>query len=163
MIFVTVGHQMPFDRMIRLVDQWAGDNPGLSIFAQIGESAYRPQHLEFTQLLSRQDFDAQLARCDSVVAHAGTGTIIQVLLKNKPLLVFPRLGELAETRNDHQIGTARHFAERNQLLAAFDEHEFLQQLAELRQFQPAREVSNSASPELLERVRNFLAGADGTL
>ena len=160
MIFVTVGHQMPFDRMIRLVDQWAGDNPGLSIFAQIGESAYRPQHLEFTQLLSRQDFDAQLERCESVVAHAGTGTIIQVLLKNKPLLVFPRLSELAETRNDHQTGTARHFADKGQVLAAFDEQEFLLRLTEFQQFRPTRVPDESASPELLERLRNFLVESD---
>jgi UDP-N-acetylglucosamine transferase subunit ALG13 len=160
MIFVTVGHQMPFDRMIQLVDQWADDNPGLSIFAQIGESSYKPQHIDFAQLLSRQEYDAHLERCDAVVAHAGTGTIIQALLQNKPLLVFPRLSELAETRNDHQTGTARHFADKGQVLAAFDEQEFLLRLTEFQQFQPTRVPDESASPELLERLQNFLVESD---
>jgi len=162
MIFVTVGHQMPFDRMIRLVDQWAGDNPGLPIFAQIGESSYRPRHIDFAQLLSRQEYDAYLDRCDAVVAHAGTGTIIQVLLQKKPLLVFPRLSELAETRNDHQTGTARHFADKGQVLAAFEEQEFLLRLTEFQQFRPTQVPGESASSELLERLRNFIAEPSDT-
>ena len=160
MIFVTVGHQMPFDRMIRLVDQWAGTNPQQTIFAQIGESSYQPQHMEYARLLSRGDFDSYLQRCDSVIAHAGTGTIIQVLGQDKPLLVFPRLSKLAETRNDHQVGTARHFANKGQLLAAFDEQEFLQRLDELPQFRPAQAMGKHASPQLLERLKNFVKSSD---
>ncbi len=157
MIFVTVGHQMPFDRMIALVDQWAGEHPEIQLFAQIGESDYRPQHLEFTQLLSRRDFDGWLQRCTSVVAHAGTGTIIQVLLQHKPLLVFPRLSEFAETRNDHQVGTARHFAAKGQLMAAFENQDLLQLLTEFQHFQPRDTLRRSASPELLARIQSFLA------
>lgn len=156
MIFVTVGHQMPFDRMIRLVDQWAVEAPGVRIFAQIGESAYRPVNFEFARLLSRQDFDTRLECCSSVVAHAGTGTIIQVLMKNKPLLVYPRLSRYAETRNDHQVGTAKHFANKGQLLAAFDEQEFLSCLRMFQTFQPKHEVGPSASSELLARIREFI-------
>lgn len=36
MIFVTVGHQTPFDRLIRLVDRWAEENMRHDLFAQIG-------------------------------------------------------------------------------------------------------------------------------
>ncbi len=156
MIFVTVGHQMPFDRMIRLVDTWAGQQPGADVMAQIGASDFVPRHMEYQKLLSRREFDACLQRCSAVVAHAGAGTIIQVLGCNKPLLVFPRLGRLAETRNDHQVGTARHFADQQQLLAAFTEQEFMQKLDELAQFRPARPVGPYASAELLERLRSFI-------
>ena len=159
MIFVTVGHQMPFDRMIRAVDQWAADHPEQTVIAQIGESTYRPQHMEYYTLLGRDEFDDYLERCDSVVAHAGTGTIIQVLGKNKPLLVLPRLSALAETRNDHQIGTAEHFARTGQLLAASDEASLQQQLDSLADFRPARHIGASASPELLARLQGFLSEA----
>jgi len=156
MIFVTVGHQMPFDRMIRLVDQWAAAHPGQSLFAQTGESTYQPQHMEHRALLGRNEFDEMIDSCDAVIAHAGTGTIIQVLLKNKPLLVLPRLSSLGETRNDHQTGTARHFAGRGQLLAAFDEQELRGKISELAAFRPAREIGTTASPELLEHLQQFV-------
>ena len=157
MIFVTVGHQMPFDRMIRLVDHWAGTTPGLEIFAQVGDSEYRPKNFEFTRLLSRADFDTNVERSSSVVAHAGTGTIIQVLIQQKPLLVFPRLSRFGETRNDHQVGTARHFVNTGQLLAAFDEESFLYSLDRLHQFQPKIPLGSGASPQLITRIRAFLA------
>ena len=156
MIFVTVGHQMPFDRMIRMVDQWAGTTTGLEIFAQVGESEYRPKNFEFARLLGRADFDAYLERSSSIVAHAGTGTIIQVLIQRKPLLVFPRLSRFGETRNDHQVGTARHFALKGQVLAAFDEESFLDCLGRLNQFQPHIQLGNDASPQLIARIRTFL-------
>ncbi len=156
MIFVAVGHQMPFDRMISMVDTWAGKHPEADIFAQIGETDYVPQHMQYKKLLSRQEFEAFLQRSSAVVAHAGTGTIIQALSQNKPLLVLPRLSRLAETRNDHQIGTARNFSAQGQLLAAFEEQEFMPQLDKLAQFRPARPVGHHASPELLERLRSFI-------
>ena len=73
MIFVTVGHQMPFDRMVRCVDAWAGQHPEQRVVAQIGESDYQPQHMEFHTLLGRDEFDALLDECTAVIAHAGTG------------------------------------------------------------------------------------------
>ena len=37
------------------------------------------------------------------------GTIIAALELGKPLLMLPRLAAFRESRNDNQVGTARHF------------------------------------------------------
>lgn len=147
---------MPFDRLIRVVDQWAGGENVLEIFAQIGESDYRPKNFEFTRLLTRNDFDARLNQSSSIVSHAGTGTIIQALSKQKPLLVFPRLQRFAETRNDHQVGTAQHFASKGQLLAAFDETQLAACLQRFQAFHPETEIPEGASPELISCIRQFI-------
>jgi UDP-N-acetylglucosamine transferase subunit ALG13 len=146
---------MPFDRMVRLVDEWAGQNPEMHLFAQIGESEFQPKSMEFATLLSRADFDHYLRKCEAVVAHAGTGTIIQALLCGKPLLVFPRLSSFSETRNDHQVGTARHFAEKGFVMAAFSDEELMAQLAKLEGFKPTMHPSPNASPALISRIRDF--------
>lgn len=156
MIFVTVGHQIPFDRMVRLVDEWAGRTRRRDVYAQIGETDYCPKHIAFEKYLSRSQFDACLERCSRVVAHAGVGTIIQAIFKQKPLLVLPRLSSLRETRSDHQVGTAKHFAAQGQLLAAFDDTEFLAALDRLEAFTPRGGVGLQASPELLARIQAFL-------
>jgi UDP-N-acetylglucosamine transferase subunit ALG13 len=157
MIFVTVGHQMPFDRLVRLVDQWAGEHPEAAIYAQIGETDYRPRYIDYSQLMSREAFDAKLRGSDAVIAHAGTGTIIQTLLQQKPMLVLPRLSRFAETRNDHQVATARHFAAQGLVDAAFDDDSFRIRLDKFRKFQPAHRVNAQASDELLARLRSFVA------
>ena len=39
MIFVTVGTQLAFDRMIKAVDEWAGARGRTDVFAQVGPAA----------------------------------------------------------------------------------------------------------------------------
>ncbi len=109
MIFVTVGSDTPFDRLIRTVDQWARDNDRRDVFAQIGMDAWQPEFIPYSAMLSPAEFRKQLESAHVVVAHAGMGTIIAALEFGKPLLMLPRLGRLRESRNDNQVGSARHF------------------------------------------------------
>ena len=159
MIFVTVGHQMAFDRLIKLVDRWAGQAPRGEIFAQIGNGTYHPRNMAFSQFLSRTEFQERIEASTCVIAHAGIGTIIQVILARKPLLVLPRLHRYEETRSDHQIGTARQFASSGLIMARFDEAEFVTLLDELPTFRPAAGVGHTASPQLLARIRDFITEA----
>jgi UDP-N-acetylglucosamine transferase subunit ALG13 len=123
-IFVTVGAQMPFDRLVRTVDDWAG-RVRAEIFAQIGPSRLRPRHMAWTRFLAPGDFLAQVGAADLLVAHAGMGSIITALEYGKPLLIMPRRGELGETRNDHQVATAHRFRGLGWVDVAFDEQELV--------------------------------------
>ncbi len=113
-IFVTVGSQMPFDRLCQAVDQWVGRTLGvpLEVFAQIGVGAAQPQHMPHAPTLPAADYEARVAAADLVVAHAGTGTIFTALRYGTPTLVLARRAALGETRNDHQEATAARFVER---------------------------------------------------
>lgn len=156
MIFVTVGAQMPFDRLVRRVDEWAGERGRTDVFAQIGPSEYAARHLETTRFLAPPAFRAHVERASALVAHAGMGTILTALQLGKPLLVLPRLVELRETRNDHQVATARHFADSGRVLAAFETDELWPRLDALESFRPAARIGEEASRELLARIRSFL-------
>lgn len=155
MIFVTVGFQMPFDRLVRAIDEWAGATGRHDVFAQTGDGAYRARHIEATPWLDPPAFRARLEQADAIVSHAGMGTILSALELAKPLLVLPRRAHLAETRSDHQLATARELAARGWLLAAEDEAELPARLAELARFAPGARFGRQASPELLERLRAF--------
>lgn len=156
MIFVTVGHQTPFDRLVRLVDRWAAEKMRKDVFAQIGQGEYEPRQFPFSRFIEPGQFDRYLRECTAVVGHAGTGSIIQALLIGKPMLVLPRLSRLNETRNDHQVGTALHFANANQILMAQDDLDFLRQLNDVESFRPQSLIGKSASPELISEIRHFV-------
>ena len=56
MIFVTVGTQVHFDRLIRTVDEWAGVRGRSDVFAQIGPSNYRAQHIQTKPFIDPTEF-----------------------------------------------------------------------------------------------------------
>jgi UDP-N-acetylglucosamine transferase subunit ALG13 len=136
MIFATVGAQMPFDRLIQALDVWAAENPDVDIFAQIGDTTFTPQHMPFVKWMAPEAFEPAFAEADLVVAHAGMGTIITALELHKPLLVMPRRGELGETRNDHQVATARRLSEMGVVQAAMNEQELGGCLSRMRAARP---------------------------
>lgn len=155
MIFVTVGFQLPFDRLVEAVDTWAGQHRRTDVYAQTGDSLYRVRHIQASPWLDPPQFRARLEAADAIVAHAGMGTILSALELGKPLLVLPRLARLTETRSDHQIATAREFAARGWLLAAADETALPGKLDELARFTPAARIGGQASEGLLGRLRSF--------
>lgn len=155
MIFVTVGFQLPFDRLVRAVDLWAEGRGRSDVFAQTGETNYSVRQIKASAWLEPREFRAQLEQADAIVSHAGMGTILTALELGKPLLVLPRRAHLGETRSDHQVATAREFARRGWLLAAETEDDLPARLEELSGFAPSVRFSKDASPRLLERLRAF--------
>lgn len=157
MIFVTVGAQMPFDRLIRAVDVWSGLRQNHKVFAQIGPSSYRPKNMEFAQFVGPSEFRERVAAAKVVVAHAGMGSIITALEFGKPIIVMPRRGELRETRNDHQVATARHFSKEGRVIAAFDEKQLSENLDQVDELvESIEKIRPQASRLLLSTIRAFI-------
>jgi UDP-N-acetylglucosamine transferase subunit ALG13 len=162
LIFVTVGAQMPFDRLIGWVDDWAVSRDRRDVCAQIGPSAYQPRRLEVLPFLDPPEFRKRMRDARGVVSHAGMGTILTALELGKPILVVPRLGSLAETRNDHQVATARRFEEDGLVLAAYDEEQFRARMERLEALPERQRIGDRAAPELLSRLRGFVLGEGDT-
>jgi UDP-N-acetylglucosamine transferase subunit ALG13 len=160
MIFVTVGYQMPFDRMVRTVDEWAGQTGRSDVFAQIGPTQYRPSHMQWTQFIDPPEFKARVKTADLIVAHAGMGSIITALELGKPILVMPRRGDLKETRNDHQVATAKRFLDQGRIAVAFDENELKERLELMHGLRGKDPISSHAAPQLIETLRAFVCGED---
>jgi UDP-N-acetylglucosamine transferase subunit ALG13 len=154
-IFLTVGTQFPFDRLVRAVDEVLGRSAVEDeVFAQVGSRGYRPRHMEWVETLEREAFGQRVAGARALIGHAGTGTILTALEAGKPLLVMPRLRRYGEVVNDHQVATARKFAELGHVLLAYDEREIPAKLAALDSFIP---VSRHADPAgVIARLRAFL-------
>jgi UDP-N-acetylglucosamine transferase subunit ALG13 len=156
LIFVTVGAQMPFDRLVAWMDEWAGETGRDDVCAQIGPTALRPKHLEVLPFMDPPAFRRRVEAADAVVAHAGMGTILTVLEIGRPLLVVPRLGAEGETRNDHQVATARRLEEEGLVLAAYDREGLRAQLATLEDTPARPRIASRASEPLLARLRTFV-------
>ena len=109
MIFLTVGTQLPFERLIQSMDEWTANNSGVEVFAQIGETQYQAKHMKTQENLSPKEYQEKFNAASIVVSHVGMGTIISGLSIGKPMVLMPRQASLGEHRNDHQLATARKF------------------------------------------------------
>lgn len=121
-IFLTVGTQLPFNRLTRVVDAWcARSGRGSDVFGQMGRLGtddYRPSAFTWVESLTPDEFDQHIAKARLVISHAGMGSIIAALDCCAPILILPRRASLGEQRSDHQVATARRFADRPGVLTA---------------------------------------------
>ncbi len=163
LIFVTVGAQMSFDRLVGWVDDWALAGDRDDVVAQIGPSSFEPKRLRVLPFLDPPEFRRQVESADVIVSHAGMGTILTALELGKPILVVPRLGSLDETRNDHQVATADRFAADGLVLVARTPAELGLRLCELESGASSRSrISARADDALLARIRSFVDGGPGS-
>jgi UDP-N-acetylglucosamine transferase subunit ALG13 len=120
MIFVTIGTQEPFDRLIKAMDD-ISLKMGVKVIAQVSSrSKLKVENMEVLDFISPTEFDRLFKEADLIVAHAGMGTIISALVNKKPLIVLAREKKLMEHRSDHQIATAKHFEDLGLLDVAWD-------------------------------------------
>ena len=155
MIFVTVGVQLAFDRLIRAMDEWAGDHPDVEVVAQTGTTALQCQHMRAFPRVDGPDFQRLTEHAELIVAHAGMGSILTALEMGKPIIVLPRSADLGEHRNDHQRATSQHMLAA-QLVRVARNTDDLKIMVDQRSSIKPRTISKGAQPALIEALRGFI-------
>lgn len=157
MILVTVGTQMPFDRLVGAMDRWAACHPEVKVVAQTGGGACHPASLEAFDFLAPDRLDRLQHEAELIVSHAGMGTILSVGMLGKPLVIMPRSFARGEHRNDHQAATARRFEDRPGIHVAWEEKDLHALLDRRHELAASSGLSPHASPELLAALGGFIA------
>lgn len=158
MIFVTVGTQLPFDRLINCLDEWVGGGgaAGEKFFAQIGPAKVKPRFLDSAAFLPLAESERLVKSADLVVAHAGMGSILTALRFCKPIVIMPRMASKGEHRNEHQLATARWLSGRPGVTVAWDERQLID-LLERRELSQAGQVISEFAPEgLIKRLTDYI-------
>lgn len=157
MIFVTVGTQLPFDRLISAVDNWAALHPEVSVYAQTGPgSKIVPKHIEFTEFLNPDRADELFQNASLIISHAGMGSILTALKYHKPIVIMPRSANLGEHRNDHQWATAEHLGNSPGVSVAWHEDHLPDYLNKHHSMQGGGGISEYASPELISFLKTYI-------
>lgn len=148
MIFVTVGtHHQPFTRLLDALDQLDDElvvqyGPGKAPAAQQAEP-----FMPFDEMLER------FREADTVITHAGVGSIICASRAGHVPLVVPRRHDLGEHVDDHQVELTRALAQRNSVVAIWD----VDTLAEIVSAAPPRRTASATvEPGLCPSVRDAL-------
>jgi UDP-N-acetylglucosamine--N-acetylmuramyl-(pentapeptide) pyrophosphoryl-undecaprenol N-acetylglucosamine transferase len=112
-IFVTLGtiHPYEFPSLVRETEMALGDS--VEVVWQLGCTQYRPGHGEVHSQMSAREFDDAVQWADTVVTHAGVGTLISLVEAGADVIAVPRRAARGEHVDDHQLQIAHEFAERS--------------------------------------------------
>lgn len=157
MIFVTIGTQEPFNRLIKAMDQLAFEMKGIEFVAQTVKGSYKPEYMKNLNFLSPSEFNYYFQKAELIVSHAGMGTILSALVAEKPILVMPRLFLYKEHRSDHQIATTRAFEKLKYINTAYNEIELKTKVKQMiHNSISLHKIGNFASEELIQDIKEFI-------
>jgi UDP-N-acetylglucosamine transferase subunit ALG13 len=156
MIFLSVGSQMPFDRLVKAVDCWSGQRNRNDIFGQIGRGKFRPSIIQWERFLDPSKFHGLFRAARAIVSHAGTGCVLTALQYGKPILVLPRQATLGETTSEHQLHFVERLQEFKSIAVAVDERDLWAKLDVLDEMIGQKTIDSCASKDLVNSLRAFL-------
>lgn len=159
MILLTVGKQLPFDRLVMAVDSLAPVLPE-PVIAQVGHSGFQPQNIETHARLSARAFEDLAARATLIVAHAGIGSVLLARRLQKPIVLMPRRANFGEHRNDHQLATAKQLEETGGIFVAWEEKELAQAIKHALHSPPVGERASPSLARLRKATESFIAMGD---
>jgi UDP-N-acetylglucosamine transferase subunit ALG13 len=153
-IFLTVGTQLPFTRLVSMVDEIAGEF-SLDVFAQTAEPKATYSHIQHAAFLTPDDYDDILSRTRILVGHAGIGTILTAIRAEKPVIIVPRKASLGEHRNEHQRATARYLTGHEGVYVA-ETRDDLATVLQRADLKPASFVDTPEKVRLIGFLRDYV-------
>jgi len=159
MIFVAVGTQFSFDRLIQYMDEWAvSDNnaDNETVIAQVSEGKYTPNHIQFHDFMSGEQYNNNIRNASVFVSHAGMGNIISARELGTPIIVMNRQFKLGEHRNDHQADGLQWMGKLDGVYTASTRQELFAHLNQIEKLTPA-DNRRVGSQELSHFIANFIS------
>ena len=154
MIFVVLGTQkFQLNRLLQKLDEYV--EQGLlkdEVFAQIGNSTYKPKNYKYKDFVDKKEFDETVAKADVVIAHSGVGTIITAI--QKPVIVYPRLAKYNEHVDDHQLDIAKAFEMKKYVLCCYENDDLLEKIEQSKTYHFDEYVSQQK--QIIGIIKDFL-------
>lgn len=162
-VIVTVGtDHHPFDRLIRWINDWLTAHPEQvpAFFVQSGSTSLVPA-CNGSRSVGAQRLDAMLDGADVIVCHGGPASITAAWTRGLLPIVVPRLPQLGEHVDDHQVDFSMKLAELGRVWLAQTSAEFSSAMAAatrdptcLRVSVPAADVDSAVARfgELIEEL-----------
>ncbi len=148
MIFITLGNQnFQFNRLLDKIEDLIliGVLKG-KVVAQIGHTSFNSDLIQTIQFLTKEEFQRYIDESDFVISHAGTGSIISCIKRNKKVVVVPRLQKYQEHIDNHQLEILSAF-ENKKLIIAVDKElsDFQDKILSVKTIDVNKFVSNNIS------------------
>ena len=159
MIFVAVGTQFSFDRLIQYMDEWAvsdGNTSNQDVIAQVSDGTYQAKNIETHPFMDGVQYNQNIKDASVFVSHAGMGNIISAREQQTPIVIMNRQFKLGEHRNDHQADGLKWMGKLDGVYTASTQEELFAHLNHIDDLGIADADNTVGSPELTDYLANFI-------
>ena len=140
MTLVTLGTQ--HQEFTRLLDYIENSNLKGEIIVQAGYTKYESKKMKIFDFISYDEMEKYIDKCDLVITHAGTGSIVMPLKKGKKVIACARLSKFGEHVDDHQVELVDVFYSEGYILKVDEDTSLDEVLKNIKDFKPKKFVSN---------------------
>ena len=141
MTLVTLGTQhQEFTRLLDYIEK--SDLKG-EIIVQAGYTKYESKRMKIFDFISYDEMEMYIDKCDLVITHAGTGSIVMPLKKGKKVIACARLSKFGEHVDDHQVELVDVFYSEGYILKVDEDTSLNEVLKNIKNFKPKKFVSNT--------------------
>ena len=174
-VYVTLGTQdKEFTRILEYVERLIEENLLIdNIYIQKGKTNYTFKCKNMKKLIvfdfkSIKEIEKILKDVDLVISHAGVGSILDSLKKDKEIIVVPRKEKYKEHVNDHQIEIAEEFQKLGYIKVANTYEELKEIVLEILKIVDTKEESlidkkgkkNKGEKRYISNTSNFIERLD---
>lgn len=141
MTLVTLGTQ--HQEFTRLLDYIENSNLKGEIIVQAGYTKYESKRMKIFDFISYDEMEKYIDKSDLVITHAGTGSIVMPLKKDKKVIACARLSKFGEHVDDHQVELVDVFYSEGYILKIDEDTSLNEVLKNIKDFKPKKFVSNT--------------------
>lgn len=156
MIFVTLGTQdKSFKRLLEAIQKQIDlGNIKDKVIVQAGCTKFKSNEMDIFSLVSMDEFNEYMKKCDLLITHGGVGSIIDGLKNNKKVIAAARLKEFGEHTNDHQLQIINTFSANGYVLNLEDFDKLGDLYEKSKTFKPKKFVSNNQN--FVSKIRKYI-------
>ena len=155
LIFVTVGTQIPFDRLLKSVEkQIELGNIKEKVIVQAGVTNFKSDKMEIVGFIPMNEFKKIIEDAKIIICHGGVGTITDGLKNNKVIIACPRLERFDEAKNDHQKQIVENFGNSGFIIPLLDLKDLDKALEKAKTFKPKMYKSNTNN--MINLLENYI-------
>ena len=144
LIFVSVGTQIPFDRLLKSVErQIEIGNIREEVIVQAGVTSFKSDKMKIINFIPLDEFNKIINKAKLIICHGGVGTITDGLKNGKTIIACPRLKKYNEAKNDHQIQIIENFGKMGFIIPLLDPDDLGVALEKAKKFKSKEFKSNT--------------------
>lgn len=145
MILITLGTQdKSFKRLLDSIEKEIKKGTiKEEVIVQAGHTKFKSKNMKIFDFFKPEELDEYINNCNLLITHAGVGSILKALKKNKKIIVAARLKKYKEHTNDHQLQILNEFAKKNYIIPLYDLEKLEEALLKVKSFKPNKYKSNT--------------------